>query len=271
MTLKTAYRILRLPGNATHAQLIAAYRKLVKRYHPDYNAARFEWSHNAMTRINQAYELVTLHLGRPASGRSEHPPFSEQYADSFTSEPAEDPAFVTLFHEAADTVLNGIYTYYQYGLQNVYLRHEGVRRFRYRTAVKKVRDGLARLKQIEPLQVSDIRRARFAAFGEFATAFLHSMLVDKYHHPADGKGESSAYRHYRNGSDSLDTVIFSELFDEGTAMPRGTSVAGSLKISYHELMTVLVKHSKSDWVPETIIKLQLLDAFTTVTAMRNGR
>ncbi len=281
MTLNTAYRILRLPSNATRAQLITAYRKLVKRCHPDFNAARREWSHDAMTKINHAYELIQLHLvqpqrpepvpsasDRPASG-PERQPFSEEYSDSFTTEPAEDPAFVALFHEAADTILSGIYTYYQYGLQNVYLRHEGVRRFRYRTAVKRVRDGLAQLKQIEQLQVSDGRHARLVAFTQFATAFLHSMLIDKYHHPADG--ESSAYRHYRAGSESLDNVICDELFDELSAMHVQTSVAGSLKISYHELMTVLVKHSSSDWIPETIIKLQLLDAFTRVTAMRNGR
>lgn len=299
MTLNTAYRILRLSSNATHAQLVTAYRRLVKRYHPDYNANRREWSHDAMTRINQAYELVTIHMGAPrrhgaasgtttASSAPEDPrsdtepgsdgsrpagrqPFSEDYADSFAAEPAEDPAFVALFHEAADAVLDGIYTYYQYGLQNVYLRHEGVRRFRYRTALKRVRDGLGQLKQIEQLQVSETRRARFAAFKEFAVAFLHSMLIDKYHHPGDGKNETGAYRHYRNGSESLDSVICDELFDELSTLHRRTSVAGNLKISYHELMTVLVKHSTSDWIPQAIIRLQLLDAFTKVTTMRNGR
>ena len=296
MTLDSAYRILRLSNNATHSDLVSAYRKLVKRYHPDYNSNRHEWSHNAMTKINLAYELITTHLDgnrafrgsrtdgsarnstaarsgaeeRPDAGRSSEWRFREEMADAFSQTPAEDPAFVALFDKAADLVLGGIYTYYQYGLQNVYLRHEGVRRFRYRTAVKRVRDGVEQLQQIEHLATAALRRDQLSVFTEFAAAFLRNMLIDKYHVPTGNGPDDRADRHYHTGSDNLDAAIRWELFEELRQMRSANPVAGGLKIGYHEFMTVLISHSRSGWIPETVLKLQLLEAFTKVAARRHG-
>ena len=290
MTLDTAYRILRLKADATQPDLVSAYRKMVKHYHPDYNTNRGTWSHNAMTRINLAYELVTNHLHQraahtassaataattaqnPADGRDRPREwrFREDIAEAFTQAPAEDPAFVALFDQAADLVLGGIYTYYQYGLQNVYLRHEGVRRFRYRTAVKRVRTGLEQLRDMQHLANAALHKDQLSVLTEFASAFLRNMMIDKYHIPAGNSNESGAYRHFFNGSESLDNVIRGELFEELKPIRPQNSVAGGLKISYHEFMNVLVKYSKSDWVAETLIKLQLHDAFIRVAALRAG-
>ncbi|TVQ34875.1 MAG: J domain-containing protein [Spirochaetaceae bacterium] len=291
MTLDTAYRLFRLRSNATQSELVSAYRKLVKRCHPDFNASRREWSHNAMTRINLAYELLTSDLLERSTGsatsagtRTESPAgsasdehdrnaerrFRDDIADSFNRAPAEDPAFVALFDRSADQVLDGIYAYYQYGLQNVYLRHEGVRRFRYRTAVKRVHNGLEQLRDLAHLATVALHRDQLAVFTEFAAAFLRNMLIDKYHLPGANGSENRAYRCFFNGSESLDAVIRAELFEELKPIRPERSVAGGLKVSYHEFMSLLIKHSSSDWVPETLIKLQLHEAFTRVAALRAG-
>ena len=277
MTLDTAYRILRLQADATQSELVSAYRKLVKRYHPDYNSTRHEWSHNAMTKINLAYELVSGDLLERTQNVATEPRvdqskwrFGDDIAESFSQSPAEDPAFVALFDQAADLVLTGIYTYYQYGLHNVYLRYEGVRRFRYRTAVRRVKQGLEQLRDMQHLASAGLHQGQLLAFSEFAAAFLRNMLIDKYHAPSVNKSENGAYRHYFEGSESLDAVIRAELFEELKPLHASNSVAGSLKVSYHEFMSLLIKHSKSDWIPETLVKLQLHEAFSRVAALRTG-
>lgn len=285
MTVQTAFRLLRLTPASTQQDLVASYRRMVKRYHPDYNADRTEWSHVAMTKINLAYELVRLHLqngnGDTDHGR-ENPPdesnpaepaphqrFQDDLSEGFSQAPAEDPRFVALFDRAADGVLTGIYTYYQYGLQNVYLRHEGVRRFRYRSALKRVQNGIHQLQELQQLATSEVHRTQLTVFTDFALAFLQSMRIDRYHEAGTARSDAAAYRHYSEGSSALDQVIRRELFQELDHAPDARS--GGLKIGYHELMAVLVKHSASDWVAESVVKLHLLEMFSRVQALRNHR
>ena len=78
MTVNTAYDILSLPHNATARDLVLAYRRLVKRYHPDYNVDRQAWSTEKMTSINLAYETVRAVL----SSRDEAARDGRRSADS---------------------------------------------------------------------------------------------------------------------------------------------------------------------------------------------
>ena len=287
MTVQTAFRILRLTPHSSQKELVASYRRMVKRYHPDYNGDRKEWSHDAMTKINLAYELVRLHLqnGNGSAATSEnqttdtetadsaspHQQFQDDLSDGFSQAPAETPSFVALFDRAADSVLTGIYTYYQYGLQNVYLRHEGVRRFRYRSAVKRVQDGVHHLQELQQFATSDLHRTQLTVFTDFALAFLQSMRIDRYHEAGTARSDAAAYRHYHSGSAALDQVIRAELFQELDDSPPPGGAAGGLKVGYHELMAILVNHSSSDWVAEAVVKLHLLEMFTRVAALRNRK
>lgn len=286
MTVQTAFRILRLTPGSSQKELVSSYRRMVKRYHPDYNGDRKEWSHTAMTKINLAYELVRIHLqngngsaptsehegaAAPAESRnsaSPHQQFQDDVSEGFSQAPAEDPAFVALFDRAADSVLTGIYTYYQYGLQNVYLRHEGVRRFRYRSAVKRVQDGVHQLQELEHYATSDLHRTQLNVFTGFALAFLQSMRIERYHEAGSARADNAAYQRYSSGSAALDQVIRAELFHELDDSPPPGGSAAALKVGYHELMAVLVKHSSSDWVAEAVVKLHLLEMFTRVRALR---
>ncbi|TVR01280.1 MAG: J domain-containing protein [Spirochaetaceae bacterium] len=289
MTVQTAFRILRLTPSSSQKELVTSYRRMVKRYHPDYNAERKEWSHDAMTKINLAYELVRIHLQNgngsagtsnnhateaPTASQDSSPPhqrFQDDLSEGFSQAPAEDPSFVALFDRAADSVLTGIYTYYQYGLQNVYLRHEGVRRFRYRSAVKRVQDGVHHLQELQQYTTSDLHRTQLNVFTGFSLAFLQSMRIDRYHESGSARADAAAYRHYHSGSTALDQVIRAELFHELDDSPPPGGAAAGLKIGYHDLMAVLVKHSSSDWVAEAVVKLHLLEMFTRVTALRNQK
>lgn len=53
------YDILKIPREASHAQVKAAFRKLAKEHHPDYHPPeRGEWAHSRMQEILRAYEVL---------------------------------------------------------------------------------------------------------------------------------------------------------------------------------------------------------------------
>jgi len=137
MTVDRAYRILQLPANASEAQLLLHYRKLVKRCHPDYNSHRSQWAHAAMTRLNLAYETAQTHLrsdpshsdytkgsraarsharAEEAGSRSQEP-HTRDGVYRATARPRRaqqtDPRFRERFTLAVDRILDGMYLYYQ--------------------------------------------------------------------------------------------------------------------------------------------------------------
>lgn len=63
MTVNEAAQILGIPLNATLAQLKKAYKKLVKKYHPDTNPGDNK-AKEMMIKINEAYEVFVKHLER---------------------------------------------------------------------------------------------------------------------------------------------------------------------------------------------------------------
>jgi hypothetical protein len=160
-----------------------------------------------------------------------------------------------------------MYLYYQYGLENVHLRHEGVRRFRYRSAVKQLKDGVAELRDLESLLKTEQEAQQLKAFTDFSKAFLQNMLITKYYIPSRFTSDNKAYKHYANGSAHLDHAIKNRFFGELVRNSNGQTVAGGLNVSYHEFMTVLVRYAKSTWIPETVIKIYLLEVFTKVSKL----
>lgn len=319
MTVNTAYDILSLPHNATARDLVLAYRRLVKRYHPDYNADRQEWSTEKMTSVNVAYETVRAvlssreeaasegrrradtepgttfeereaahrsHFSRPrgtpgarttggqtpgSSGNA-----TRESARSYTTgprspragAPAVSPQFNRLFNKPWQFVIDGLYVYYQYGLENVHMRREGVHRFRYRQAVKSVKDGIAGLDPLDEDTVTDADAARLAAARGFSRAFLQNMLIEKYYIPSRAGTELKAYNHYNSGSRHLDQAI-KRRFCHELRLPHDPRVgSGTLHVVQHELITVIAKYTDSTWVPESMIKMHLLDRFNAVVETR---
>jgi curved DNA-binding protein CbpA len=310
MTVNRAYDILGLQHNATTRDLVLAYRRLVKRYHPDYNADHEAWSTERMTDLNIAYETVRAVMATrsdpgAASARARraaaHPgtTFAEREArraafyrrsggptyetESAAADPAAaDPAagarayagrpfgptlspqFSRLFDKPWQFVVDGVYVFYQYGLENVHLRQQGVHRFRYRQAVKSIKDGIAGLEPLHEDTVTEADTTRLAAARGFSKAFLQNMLIEKYYIPSRAGSELKAYNHYSNGSRHLDTAIkrrFCRELHEPSDLPAGS---GMLEVVQHELITVIAKYTDSTWVPESMIKMHLLDRFNAV-------
>lgn len=58
ITDKNYYRILEIPTEATEEQVKIAYRRLVKRWHPDLNGGSIE-SQEKLKEVNEAYEVLS--------------------------------------------------------------------------------------------------------------------------------------------------------------------------------------------------------------------
>ena len=57
-----ALKLFGLAPSATLRDLNTSYRRLVRKYHPDYNSDRKAWAHEAMVKINSAYDSAMDHL-----------------------------------------------------------------------------------------------------------------------------------------------------------------------------------------------------------------
>lgn len=145
--------IFRLKENFSKKDLQKSYKKLVKKYHPDSNPENQDWSHKKMTEINLAYELCCKHLeGNPESNQPQNKnnhkkqnkkqeyearydyhkqkkhqkDKNQELSNKFAKKIA---SCSTKFSDAAEL-------FFEYGLENRKLRHEGVRRFRYRECLR---------------------------------------------------------------------------------------------------------------------------------------
>ena len=160
MDLNKALRLLKLNSQCTLEELNDSFRKLAKKHHPDSNRGREEWAHKTMTELNLAYEKVLDHVTMPSGGiREEKPPSTRERVRT---------QYQILFSRSIRQVLDGIYTYYQYGLENVRLRHEGTRKFRFRDSVRDIQDGLKKLEELQTLPKSDSAAVRLQIFTDFS-------------------------------------------------------------------------------------------------------
>ena len=243
-----ALRLFRLTPDATLRDLNASFRRLVRKYHPDYNPERVAWAHEAMVRVNAAYDAALEHL---ASLRY------KEVEDRLDQQIQAHDRFTELFVAIANSVLEGIFIYYQYGLQNPYTREHGVPRFRFRLALKKVSTGIGQLERLQ--SPNDIDTDTLEVFCSFAIAFLQCMRMGRTHDPNAAGSEAIAYRGYRAGSELLDATIKKLLFGEELVGRRAPATPHGLSVAHAEFMKVLAEHGTSSWVSEAAIKSYLLD------------
>jgi hypothetical protein len=250
MEIKKALTILGLTVAPTLADLNYRFRKLAKKYHPDSNPENGEWAHAKMTNINLAYETVLEYIAAaPRGGRA-----GEERIES-ARERERRRVFVS-FNHVMNQMLDGVYLFYQYGLENPHMRKSGVKRFRYSDAIKAVKKGITRL---EDLEKSEFFSEDLMGFVSFSKAFLQNMLMERFYVPSSDRVENLAYRHYREGAELLDSAIKRVFFGDLLPDSRRGSVSQYVEMSGIELMTVLTKYPSTGWVAEAVMKVYLLD------------
>ncbi len=251
-----ALALFKIGPAASLRDLNSAYRRLVRRYHPDYNPHRLEWAHTAMVKINAAYDVAVEHL---AALR-----YEEVQAHLDKEIRAHDD-FTALFSNTANRVLDGLFTYYQYGLENPHQRSSGTPRIRYRSAVRRISEALS---QLERLRVPNpVDGETLEIFTGFARTFLQCMQIDRTFAPTSSREEHGAYRRYQEGSRALDAAIRRAFFRTELSPHGELASPQNLKVSLNEYMAVVTNYQQSSWITETAMKLCLLDAFQALLAI----
>jgi hypothetical protein len=216
-------------------------------------------------RLNEAYDLAFQHL----TERKFFPkhPLRESFQDSPGLDLQALADFQNYFTAARDEALQGIYLYYNFGLENVHRRSEGVFRQRFNKALLHLKKSIDSLNTLGTKTPAEKNRRHLVLYSTFFRIFRENMLINKTF-TADGSLNHKAYRHYRNGSEILDEVLKSRLF------PKDFKKIGinskSLTVSEYEFMLVLTQFKTSIWIPETVIKLMLIDGFRKIEEFETG-
>lgn len=247
------FEILEIGPGAAVADLNASYRRLAKKYHPDFNRGRETWAHAMMTDLNLAYEAALEHFSSPIRGvRASGKPGPRR------------GAYRVEFKEAIDRVLKALYTYYQYGLENIHLRGEGVRRLRFRECVNGLKSGIDLLEAVKAAAEEAEEGENLDVFTDFAKAFFQNALLDRFHTPTSDRLETNAYRHFRDGSESLDYAVKDVFFGDLLIPVRKGSFYRKIAEGYESFLLVLSNYAESSWTAEAMIKLYLLQTLTRV-------
>jgi len=252
MEKEKALTILGLTGSSSTTELNTVFRKLAKKYHPDFNRENEAWAHKMMTELNLAYELALEYLTSLSA-------ITEK-----VREQSSEVNFISIFNQAINRVLQGIFKYYQYGLENVHLRKEGVRKIRYRDSLTDMKKGIVNLEVLKSSAENDRAQENLEVFIDFTRAFLMNMLIEKYYIPSGTSFENNAHKHYYNGCVLLDNAIKEVVFGDLLIRVRDSTFSNKIDISYEEFMVVITRYNGSNWIPETLLKVYLLEVFTKV-------
>ncbi len=252
MEKQKALKILGLTSSVSIGELNSTFRRLAKQYHPDFNRNNESWANVRMTQLNLAYEMALEYLTSLESENDES--FNE----------ASEVSFIARFNKSINRMLQGVYKYYQYGIENVHLRNEGVRKIRYRDSLTDLKFGIGSLESLKESGGSLSEGETLNLFIDFSKAFLMNMLVEKYYIPSSKGFNNIAHRHYYNGSVLLDKAIKEVFFGIRFADVQDNTYYNKICISYEEFMVIVTRFNKSVWISETLMKIYLLEVFTKV-------
>ena len=155
MEIRRAMALFRIRDRVPMEELNASFRGLVKKYHPDKVRDYPDWAHERMAEINDAYETLASWISRPqeTAGRPKAEPRPEPAAEAETDTlrahdvPSLEGRDAAAFDAACTRFLDGLGLYFQYGLDNPAYRVEGVRRFRFREALRSAMRGRDELEE----------------------------------------------------------------------------------------------------------------------------
>lgn len=288
MTVAAAFQLLELSENATLRDVSVSFRRLLKVYHPDRNSDRREWSHQQTVLLNEAYEAATHYLRTarvttPLDGdrvaRGDGPVREDgvepdgSYDRSNSSAGAQsdtnstaytgtDPLYSVTFQMQLatlyDMLLDQVFAYYSFGLNNIHLRTEGTFRYRFRMIMKHLKNVVESFQELRQWSGSELQRHHAEVLHRFATGFYENLLIKPHRHQVLAGDEHKAYLLYRQGAKSLDDAIQIRLF-QGQLKKR-TSIT-ERSTSERSFMTILADYPRTEYIAETLIKLYLLESF----------
>jgi hypothetical protein len=246
-----AFSFLDLKTSASRQELEASFRRLVMRYHPDKNPGETAWSHTQMTLLNEAHEIAQRHIASretPDGAPLRKAGVSREHAVLLRK----------TFQAALDSLLEGIHLYYIFNLENIHLRLEGSRRYRYNSSKRNVKKALGLFDGIlRDAAGEEGLKTLSRLYKDFGQSFYESMGIAKIS-PAESTPTYKPYTHYRNASLIIDTFIRLWFFPNDFKKPHGFS-SEHILLCEKELFLILTNYRDTIWTPEARIKLSLLD------------
>lgn len=252
MTVAEAFRLLGLSDRAELPEINRAFRALVKTCHPDLNRDRVEWAHRTMSKLNIAYSTCRQHAAeRLTEAKGET---VKTHARAATADKT-----ATAAADLRDELLDIVYLYYQYGLENIHLRREGTRRFRYRTVRRRL-NGL----RSQPARTDE---PLTAAVQLFAAAFTQVLDLEQFGTPADPPGDRAAHRYLLEGTRALDNLIKRGFFAEFRADRSLPPIPKAAELASFGFLTVLTRYAASRWATDAAARLRLLEAAVNLLSL----
>lgn len=269
MELRRALAMFRLAGRVPMEELNSSFRDLVKKYHPDKVRDYPEWAHERMAEINDAYETLAAWLAE-SPGVDEQPGETREQPD-FEREihRRETPAFTdraaARFYPLFNAFLDGLGLYYQYGLEKTAYRKEGVRRFRYREAIRsaeKYRDGLEQLAE-------KVKHPAVQSAARFSRLMAADMIIGDPVFPPGPAAWSNFDRRIRSARRKFDSAVRDILFPELMPSHRKGQTTALLYSSYTEFILYVTVFTEGERRKTGILQAARYDAFMDLLELRN--
>lgn len=266
MEHKESLKVLGLTETSSMKELVSVFRKLVKKYHPDLNQDKPEWSNRKMLFLNEAYNSAFEYLSKPLSERE------IKYSEENESEP--DPtvrnlSFNTGVAQAMRYLHDGIGMYYQYGLDNIVLRREGTRRSRYRSSIRRIKKSFSILQPVAELHLNKNELDQLEIIVSFIRYFYKSIHISSIRAADSSQYERKAFQHYTFGSRLVDSVIKEIMFKEFLESYKLGRLTENIKLAEAELNSVIIDYPDAQCIRESTIKKELLISFLKMTDLND--
>lgn len=259
MEHKNSLKILGLTEKSSLQDLTAVFRKLVKKYHPDLNQDKQEWSNQKMLYLNEVYNSAHQFLSLPQSER--FPVKTETKEPSKNENTISNISFSQGVVYSMNLLHDGIGLYYQYGLENIALRNEGTRRSRFRSSVRRIKKSYAILKPVSELYLDKNEVKQLEIMINFIHHFYKSMHISSFRAVDNSPYERKAFQHFTFGSKMVDSVIKEIMFREFLEPYKLGRLNENIKLAEAELNAVIIDYPTAYCHRECEIKKELLLSF----------
>ncbi len=273
MEVRRALALFKIEGRIPIDELNAAFRSLVKKYHPDKVRDYPEWAHERMAEINDAYETLASWI---AKSREQTPEQNDVYNETETEEPADFKKSEDIpemegrlgkeFENAYAIFLDGLGLYYQYGLENPSYRTEGVRRFRYRESLRTAKRGRDILEDC----ASETRHPVIRAVARFSRLSIADMDLGFLVFSETQKSAKKMDERFKAAKKMFDEAVKVYLFPELVPNHLHAKVRAGLYSCYTEFVIYLTMFPKGERRKAAILAAARYDAFMDLIELRNA-
>lgn len=266
MEHRESLRVLGLSESSSIQDLTARFRKLVKKFHPDLNQDKQEWSNRQMHFLNEAYKSAYEFLSQIEKEKISGD-FKKENDFNITN--IRNISFEKVLPQAIRYLHDGIGLFYQYGLDNIVLRREGTRRSRYQSSVRRIKKSFSLLKPLAELHLSKSQYDQLEIIVNFIRLFYKSIHIENIRAANSENYEMKAFRHYTLGSKLVDNVIKEIMFKEFMESYKLGRITENIKLAEAELNSVIIDYSEAICLRESIIKKELLLSFLDMTDLND--